>query len=599
MANTPFTGLEDTALLIKIKLDGVDMRDTYGVRSIYINHAINKISTAELVLIGEVDTASGSIEITDGDDFNPGNAVEIFAGYGGGEPSSIFKGIIVKHTVKLDTESYYTFSIECKHEAVKLTYNKTERYFEKQTDDAVIKNIIGEYSISCSVGSCLEVNENMFQKMATDWDFILSRCHFNGFIVTMDDNAGIVLNVPKVSDSAVLTIEAGISLQSFEGTLNAEFQPSGVRTYAWDGQTLTFKNAVAAEPAVNSQGNISAKDLSSALSQTALNLASTTPMTSGALKTWADSVLLRKRLSAFKGRVKYFGNALAKTGGIIEIAGVGKKLNGLAFVSGVIHTIDSDNWNTTVDFGLNDKLIYDSSSFSYPPAMGQLPATQGLQLATVRNMDQDPENMYRIQLEIPSVSETPNTTWARMAHYYASNKSGLFFLPEIGDEVVLGFLDNDPRYPIILGSLYNGKNAAPYTAKAKNNTKAFVTRSNMKIEFDEDKKSICLLTPGNNSIIISDDGKSIEIKDQQSNSIKLSADGIIIESVKDIRISAKGNIEMSATGKLTLAADDDLALQGLNINASANVAFTAKGNATAELSAAGQTTVTGGIVMIN
>ena len=142
MANTPFTGIEDPAPLIKIKLDGVDMSDSYGIQSINVHHAINRISTAELVLMGEVDIDSGNIPIKDSDDFNPGNVVEIFAGYTGGEASSIFKGVIVKHSVKLDTETHYSFAITCKHEAVKMTYNKTERYFEKQTDDAVIKNII-------------------------------------------------------------------------------------------------------------------------------------------------------------------------------------------------------------------------------------------------------------------------------------------------------------------------------------------------------------------------------------------------------------------------------------------------------------------------
>lgn len=598
MAVTPFTGLEDTTLLLKVMIDGTAMKDIYGVQSIYIHHAINKISTAEVVLIGEVEIDAGEITITDSDDFNPGNKIEIQAGYVGGETTSIFKGIIVKHSVMLDTERHYSFSISCKHEAVKMTYNETERYFDQKTDDAAINSIMSDYGITCSVGSCSEQYESSFQKLSTDWDFILSRAEFNGFITTMDSDS-MKIDAPEVSGSPVLTIEAGISLKSFEGTLNAEFQPSGVKASAWDAKTLALINASATEPSVNSQGSIAPKDLPSKLSQTDLNLTSVTPMTTGSLKKWADSILLRKRLNAFKGSVSYFGNPLAKTGSIIEIKGVGTKLSGEAFVSAVTHTIDQENWNTTVAFGLENSLIYQSHGFSYPPAMGQLPAMQGLQLATVKQIDQDTESLYRIQLEIPSGSATPNTTWARMTHQYASNKSGYFFLPEVGDEVVLGFLDSDTRFPVILGSLYNGKNAAPYTPDAKNNIKAIVTKTNMKIEFDEEKKNISVLTPGNNSIIISDDGKSIELKDQNSNSIKLSTDGIVIDSAKDIKISAKGNIDMSAVAKINASATQDLVLSGLNVNATAQVGLTAKGNATAELSAAGQTTVKGAIVMIN
>jgi uncharacterized protein involved in type VI secretion and phage assembly len=322
-------------------------------------------------------------------------------------------------------------------------------------------------------------------------------------------------------------------------------------------------------------------------------------MTSGALKKWADGILLRKRLNAFKGSVKYIGNAIAKTGSIIEIKGVGKKLSGQAFVTAVTHNIDSGNWNTSVSFGLESKMIAESPGFSYPGANGQLPEVHGLQLAIVKKIDQDPKNLYRIQLEIPSGSDKPNHTWARMAHFYAGNNSGSFFLPEIGNEVVLGFLDNDPRFPIILGSLYNGKNAAPYVHDDSNNTKAFVTRNNMKIEFDEEKRNISILTPGENSIIISDDGQSIEIKDQNNNNIRLGPHGIFIDSMKDLKISAMGNIELNSMAKLTVTAKSDLELSGLNVNASADVAFSGKGNATAELSASGQTTVKGAIVMIN
>ncbi len=599
MANTPFTGLEDTALLVKIKLDGADMSDAYGIQSIHINHTINRISTAEIILIGEVEIDSGNIPITDSSDFDPGKKIQIFAGYVGSESTSLFQGIIVKHSVRLDTETHYSFLLDCKHEAVKMTFNRTDQYFENQTDDAVINSIIGNYGISCTVGSCSVTNEVLFQKMATDWDFVLSRCDFNGFIVTLDGDSGMVLDKPKVDASAVLKIEAGISLMSFEGTLNAEFQPSGIKASAWDPNTLALINATAAEPSVNTQGSIAPKDLASKLSQSELNVVSATPMSSAALQQWADNILLRKRLTAFTGNVRYFGNGLAKTGSIIEIDGVGEKLSGEAFVSGVTHTIDSANWNTSVSFGLDKELMHESPGFSYPPAMGQLPAMQGLQLGTVKKIDQDPDNLYRIQLEIPSVSGKPNNTWARMAHYYASNKSGSFFLPEVGDEVVLGFLDNDTRFPVILGSLYNGKNAPAYTPESKNNTKAFVTRTNMKIEFDEEKKNISILTPGNNSIVISDDGKSIEIKDQNSNSIKLSSDGIILDSAKDIKISAKGNVNISAVAKISASAQQDLALSGLNVNATAQVGITAKGNATAELSASGQTTVKGAIVMIN
>lgn len=599
MANTPFTGVEDSILLIKLKIDGNDINESYAIQSVKVTHAINKISVADIVLKTEVGLDSGEIEITDSDDLNPGKTVEIQAGYINNQPATIFKGIIVKHTVKLDSDSGYTFSIECKHEAVKMPFNEKERFYENHTDDAIIKNIISDYGFTCNVNACAETNESTFQKMSTDWNFILAKSEFNGMLISLDGSSDITVLKPDFSSTPLLTIEAGDSIISFEGTLNAEYQPAAVNASAWDSKTLALIHSAATEPSVNAQGKIKPRDLPAKLSQTGLNLISPTPITTAALKTWADGVLLRKRLSAFKGNVKYIGNALAKTGSIIELTGVGKKLSGMAFVSGVTHTIVKGEWSTSVLFGLEDKQINESPAFSHTTAAGRLPAMQGLQLATVKKIDSDPDNNYRIQVEIPSGSTIPNTTWARMSHFKASNTTGSFFLPEIGDEVVLGFLDSDPGYPVILGALYSSKNAAPYMPDAKNHTKAFVSRCNLKIEFDEDKKSISLVTPDNNSIIISDDGKSIELKDQNSNWIKLNANGITIDSAKDITISAKGKIDINALEKITAAAKSDLDLTGLNINAVADIGFSAKGNATAELAATGQTTVKGAMVMIN
>ena len=195
-------------------------------------------------------------------------------------------------------------------------------------------------------------------------------------------------------------------------------------------------------------------------------------------------------------------------------------------------------------------------------------------------------------MTLPSASQTVTSLWARLSNFYATNNAGAFFPPEVGDEVVLGFIDGDARYPVILGSLYNGMNAPPYIPGQINATKAIVTRSRMKVEFNDEKKMITLDTPAGNSIVISEDGKSVEIKDQNQNSIRLAKDGITMNSAKDINISAKGSIRIDAVSNVNVTA-------GLNVNATANAGFAAKGNATAELSASGQTTVKGAMVLIN
>jgi hypothetical protein len=77
------------------------------------------------------------------------------------------------------------------------------------------------------------------------------------------------------------------------------------------------------------------------------------------------------------------------------------------------------------------------------------------------------------------------------------------------------------------------------------------------------------------------------------------ASGISLTSPKDITVSAKGKISLDAVGAISITSTADILTAGLNVSSEAQVAFSAKGSATAELSAAGQTVVKGAMVMIN
>ena len=110
---------------------------------------------------------------------------------------------------------------------------------------------------------------------------------------------------------------------------------------------------------------------------------------------------------------------------------------------------------------------------------------------------------------------------------------------------------------------------------------------------------ITLSTPGGNQVVLSDRDEAITLTDPHHNQVKLDASGITIDSAGDVRINAKGAISVSAVGALSLGSKADTKVEGLNVTCSAQVGLTAKGSATAELSAAGQTTVKGAMVMIN
>jgi len=293
------------------------------------------------------------------------------------------------------------------------------------------------------------------------------------------------------------------------------------------------------------------------------------------------------------------GSAKATVGCLIELKGVGDRFNGTVYATGVAHVVRDGNWVTEVDFGMPAKWFAENRDLAAPPASGMLPGIEGLHVGVVKKLDADPENEFRVQVSIPLLEAETDGVWARLSKFYGTQNAGAFFIPEIGDEVLLGYLNNDPSNPVILGSLYSSNHAPAYTLTAENYKKAILTKAKLKLEFDDEKKIITLLTPGNNTIVISDDGKSITLQDQTNNIVKLSESGISLDSPKDITITAKGKISMSATADISMTAQGDLKATATNITATATASLTGKGNASAEISSPGQTTIKGSMVMIN
>ena len=159
----------------------------------------------------------------------------------------------------------------------------------------------------------------------------------------------------------------------------------------------------------------------------------------------------------------------------------------------------------------------------------------------------------------------------------------MIFYPEIGDEVVLGFLNEDPRDPIILGSLNSSAKPSPITPNDDNLKKGIVTRSGMKLHFDEDEKSVTIETSSGNQISVNEKEKMVLLSDQSGNRAKLDPSGVELHSPKSIHITSDGDVE----------------IQGINIELKATATLKAEGSATAELSSSGVTKVKGSLIQIN
>ncbi len=581
---------------ISITSGGNRIPDTYGIVSIIISRKINKIPTAKIVL-NDGNMPTGDFEVSNADDFVPGKEISIKAGYEAGE-DPIFKGIVVRNSLKIDEKGNVRLSVECKDKAVKMTKGRKQVNHKETTDSKVISTLIENHSLSSDVDSTDTEFLELVQFDCTDWDFMLTRAEANGLLVVVMDGK-IQVKAPDSNSSPVLKVTYGRDLYKFYADMDAASQIDQVTAWAWDPSEKEMIKETGSPATFNRQGNLDAKTLSKVIGLDALELRTSAAVDRKGLKKWADSRLLRAELSRLRGSLTFQGNSKAVPGSFIEVDKLSDRFNGSIFVTGVTHTLSQGDWSTDAEFGMPDTSFSRKSDISSPPAAGLLPAVNGLHIGIVIKLDEDPAKAHRVQVRVPVMGDESRDVWARLVQFHASKEFGAFFLPEIGDEVILGFLNSDPCHPVILGSLYSVKQPPPQPLEAENNIKKIVTRSSLEVEFDEEKKHILLKTPAGNQVILSDDEKSICLSDQSGNKVKLSPDGILLDSPKDITIKAIGDISLNAKKSVDISAAMDTSVSGLNVNAEAQVALTAKGSASAELSAGGQTTVKGAMVMIN
>lgn len=584
-------------IAVNVLAGGQAIPDTYQVTQVQVQRQINRIPWAKITLL-DGSPSQQDFEISESTTFVPGTEIEIKAGYHSQE-TSIFKGILVKHGLRIRDDGSSSLTVFCFDKAIKMTARRKSAYFLKKTTQAIMEQLIGDAGLTAEVGSTGDPIDETIQYYSSDWDFIVSRAEANGMIVTVD-NGKVTVKPPDFSADSGLKIVYGESLLEAEAEIDARSQITSVTSKCWDFSEQEVKSGDSKEPEVNKQGNLTGKQLAQVMGSAACEIITAAPVPAGDLKSWANAQLLKSRLARLRGKVSFPGSAKPQPGKVVELAGLGARFNGKAFVSGVTQRIESGDWVTEAEFGLSPRwFVEEQTDIEARPAAGLLPSVQGLQVGKVKKIHEDPGGQTRIQVDVPMIAPNGDGVWARIGSGYATNKAGIFFMPEVGDEVILSFVNNDPSFPVIVGSLYSSKRSSPFTPDEKNTNKAIVSNSQLKIMMDDDKKIMVIRTPGGHVVTLSDDQKSITIVDSNSNKLEMTSSGIALTSATDIKLKATGQIQMEAQTNVSIKATANLSMEGLNVDAKAQVALTAQGQAKAELSASGQVTVRGAMVMIN
>ncbi len=496
-----------------------------NIMSMDIIKIANKIPYAQVVVSnGEGTSQNQSVfDLSNTECFKPGYEIELALSYQSNAKS--FKGLVIKHAVKKTSQGEF-LTIDIKDHALKLALKRTSAVFENKSDKDIITEIAEKHGIKVECREKTYLHKQIVQYYCTDWDFIVSRAEANGLLVLVD-NGTLILKKPELGSSS--TEISTIYEFEMEADLSSQFNE--VESVSWDINKC--------EPTKVKNNNTFSLNDNHAISDFASQMGTETcTMVNGVyaekeeMELWANAALIKNRLSMLRGRVSTDGSPKLMLGDTINISNSGAIFDGTTLITGIRHRINSKGWFTDIQCGLSPKWFSSSEGIMDSPAAGLLPGVNGLQVGIVEAFpaDGDPEKFHRIKVRIPAIHEQESVIWARLLFPYAGENRGMFWIPEAGDEVVVGFFNDDPRHAVIIGSLHNGKAKPPLEFTDKNNNKGFITRNGIKMVFtdEENKEKLSITTPGGNTVLLEDEN-GIIIEDKNKNKVTMHDKGISLE----------------------------------------------------------------------
>lgn len=193
----------------------------------------------------------------------------------------------------------------------------------------------------------------------------------------------------------------------------------------------------------------------------------------------------------------------------------------------------------------------------------------GVVVGVVTNI-KDPDNLGRVRVKFPWLSDEDESEWARVATLMGGKDRGTLFMPEVDDEVLVAFEQGDMRRPYIIGALWNGVDTPPkeFANDGKNNLRVIKTRSGHVIKLDD--------TDGSEKIEILDKtGKNAVVIDSKENTITISSDkdivlkapqGKISLNSKEVEVKSTAAVKIEAGSEMTVKATGTMTVKGATVN---------------------------------
>jgi phage protein D len=520
-----------------VKLDGQDapVELLHDLLDIVVESSLHLPDVATLVL------HDPRLVWIDDTRLNLGKTLEISAQVDD-EETKIFDGEIVEFEPDYEG-SLLRLKIRAFDRLHRLARGQHVRTFVQVTDGDLVQQIAGEVHLQAEVGPTAQVHDYLLQANETNLSFLQWRAASLGYLLFVREQV-LHFEQPAAGGSPVELMWGG-TLREFHPRLTTIDQPASVTAQGWDPEA---KQAISGA-ASNARGapRIGDGRAGGAVAQEAFDIEATHLVVDRPIRTQAEADLLAQgeadRCAGYYVQADGVcgGNPAIAAGVEIQIGNIGQRFGGTYFVTSATHVFTPGEGYLT-RFAVSG--LHPATLLSLLAPKRQTTSFDGLVVGIVTDND-DPDRQGRVKVIYPWLSDQHTSDWARVLAIGAGSERGIQFIPEVNDEVLVGFELGDLRFPYVLGGLWNGVDSLPDpqgVSSGRVERRVIKSRSGHVITLDD-----------------ADGAGGITIEDRSGNVIKIdSASG-------KVTVETQGDVEMKASGSLTLESQGQVEIKGMGV----------------------------------
>jgi len=503
----------------------------------------------------------------------------------------VFAGEITAIEPVYETEYRTLINVRGYDFSHRLTHGTYIRTFQNSKDSEIVSTMAGEAGLTATVDNTTTVYDHVMQYNQTNMAFLRQLARRNNYKFYVDTEKKLHFKKAATSSGSPLDLDWGDNLLGFFPRMTVAEQVTEVTVRGWDPKT---KEAVVGTASTASylqeigdeqKGGTAYK---SATTKDAKHYEVThLTFDQSQANALAQAVLDELNADYIEAEGICKGDAQLVPGGKVKIAKVNTQFEGTYKLSSVRHIYSRDSYRTEfVVEGLRPETVSDlvgnseEKILTNQPVFGVVPA--------IVTQNEDEENMHRVRVKFPWLSDDEESWWARVAAPDAGPERGMTFLPEINDEVLVAFEHGDMGRPYVVGRLWNGTDKVPHTTTeivkdGKVNLRVIKTRAGHVMTFDDtaDAELISIVDKTTKNLIKIESSTNLITIDANGGKVIFKLDGengkLTVDTDDTIDITSGGNMTLTSGGNMTLdAGTNNVDIKGGNINITASSALTAK-----------------------